>query len=61
MWWLHMIVLSLRTLLRDRAELAAEHLALQQQLAILEQTAKRPRLRTRDRVFWFGLSRPWSS
>ncbi len=61
MWLLRTIVLFLRTLLRDRAELAMENLALRQQLAILEQTAKRPRLRTRDRVFWVWLSRLWSS
>ena len=54
------MVLFLRTLLRDRAELAAENLALRQQLAILEQTAKRPRLRKRDRIFWVWLSRLWA-
>jgi hypothetical protein len=32
--------------------LAAENLALRQQLAILEHSVKRPKLRPRDRVFW---------
>ncbi len=60
MWLLRTIVLFLRTLLRDRAELAMENLALRQQLAILEQTAKRPQLRKRDRIFWVWLSRLWA-
>jgi len=56
-----MIILILRTLLRDRAELAAENLVLRQQLAILEQRSKRSRLRKRDRIFWAWLSRSWSN
>ena len=51
----------LRALFRSQAELAAENLALRQQLAILEQCSKRPRLRTRDRIFWAWLSRFWSN
>jgi hypothetical protein len=58
---LRMIVLFLRTLLRDRAELAAENLALRQQLAALSEQKKRPRLRRRDRIFWTWLSRLWSN
>ncbi len=59
MGWVKVIVVFLRALLRDRAELAAENLALRQQLAILEQRSKRPRLRKRDRIFWVWLSRLW--
>lgn len=44
---------------RDRSELAAENLALRQQLAALHYKSKRPRLRKRDRVFWAILSRIW--
>ena len=44
---------------RDRVELATENLALRQQLAILQRTARRPRLRLRDRVFWVWLSKLW--
>jgi len=40
--------------------LAAENLALRQQLAVMYRNAKRPRLRKRDRIFWVGLSRFWS-
>jgi hypothetical protein len=41
-------------------ELAAENLALRQQLAVLEQRSKRPRLRKRHRIFWVWLSRRWN-
>jgi putative transposase len=40
--------------------LAAENLALRQQLAVLQTSMKRPRLRKRDRVFWVWLSRLWA-
>ena len=45
------IVVLLRTFLLPRAALAAENLALRQQLAVLQVSMKRPRLRKRDRVF----------
>jgi putative transposase len=54
------IVYFLRAVLGDRAALAAENLALRQQLAVLLVSAKRPRLRKRDRLFWVWLSRLWS-
>ena len=44
-----------------RVELMAEILALRQQLAILNRTAKRPSLRFRDRLFWVALARFWQS
>jgi hypothetical protein len=44
-------------LVRDRLGLAAENLALRQQLAVLKRSARRPRLRQRDRIFWVWLSR----
>lgn len=53
------LVLLLRGVFRNRAELAAENLALRQQLAILQQKSKTPRLRRRDRIFWSLLSRIW--
>ena len=61
MGWIHMIFVFLRSLLRNQAELAAENLALRQQLSILEHKSKRPRLRNRDRIFWAWLSRLWSN
>ncbi len=56
---IHMIFVFLGALFRRQAELAAENLALRQQLAVLEHKSKRPRLRKRDRIFWAILSRAW--
>jgi transposase InsO family protein len=50
----------LGVLVRSRASLVAENLALRQQLAVLERSVKRPRLRRTDRIFWAWLSRLWS-
>jgi len=50
-----------RGLLCGRAELAAENVALRQQLAALQHRSKRPQLRKRDRIFWVWLSRFWSN
>ncbi len=44
-------------LVRGRAALALENLALRQQLAVLQRSVWRPRLRPRDRVFWVLLRR----
>jgi hypothetical protein len=42
-----------RALLRSRSDLVAENLLLRQQLAVLTRpTRQRPRLRTRDKLFW---------
>ena len=57
MGFVQLVVVFLRSVLRNQAELAAENLALRQQLAILKQKTKLPRLRPRDRVFWVWLSR----
>ena len=58
---LRVLFVLIRGIVADRSELAAENLALRQQLAILKQCAKRPRLRKRDRIFWAWLSRFWSN
>ncbi len=55
------LILLIRGVFRDRAELAAENLALRQQLAALQYRSKRPRLRKRDRIFWAILSRIWTN
>lgn len=57
----HLIFVFLRSLLCSQTELAAENLALRQQLAILKQKTKLTRLRPRDRVFWVWLSKLWSN
>ena len=48
-------------LFRSRASLCLEHLALRHQLAIYQQTVRRPRLHATDRLFWAWLSRLWSA
>ena len=47
-------------LFRAHASLYLENLALRHQLAVYQQTVRRPRLRTTDRLFWVWLSRLWS-
>jgi putative transposase len=47
------------SLLRSRASLHLENLALRYQLAVYRQTIARPRLRPTDRLFWAWLSRLW--
>ena len=53
------IFLPLRCLILPRMALAAEILALRQQLAVLNHTVKRSKLRQRDRLFWVVLSKLW--
>jgi hypothetical protein len=50
------VAFFLRAFLVRRAVIAAENLALRQQLAVLQVSVKRPRLRKRDRVFWVWLA-----
>ncbi|HEX2275654.1 MAG TPA: integrase core domain-containing protein [Candidatus Tectomicrobia bacterium] len=47
------------SLVRSRASLCLEHLALRHQLAVYQQTIYRPRLRSTDRVLWAWLARLW--
>ncbi len=54
-----MILYLLRALALSRATLAAENLALRQQLIVLQRSVKRPRLQKRDRLFWVWLSMLW--
>src|SRR5262245_46103958 len=53
------LFLLIRSLIVHRTALAAENLALRQQLAILNRKIHRPQLRRRDRFFWVILSRLW--
>jgi len=46
--------------LRTRRTLVLENLALRHQLAVLQRSARRPRLRTSDRLFCVLLCRMWS-
>jgi len=56
---LRLILAFLRVLFGCWAPLAAENMALRQQVAVYRQSVKRPKLRPRDRVFWVLLSRLW--
>ena len=53
------VFLFMRGFLAERTTLAAENLALRQQLAVLRHSVKRPSLRPRDRIFWVWLCRLW--
>src|SRR5512132_3116601 len=55
-----LILTGLLRVLRTRRAPVLENLALRHQLAVLQRTAPRPRLRTADRLFWVLLSRLWS-
>jgi len=55
----NVIRIIIRVLLADRSALIAENLALRQQVAVLSRSAKRPRLRQRDRIFWVWISKFW--
>src|SRR4029453_13439845 len=49
----------LRALLGSSAAVSLENVALRHQLAVLQRSARRPRLRRRDRIFWLWLARLW--
>jgi putative transposase len=53
--------LVLRPLILLRLTLAAENLALRQQLAVLNRITKRPQLCKQDRLFWVILSKLWKN
>jgi len=59
MGFLKAVFLFLRAWFASKSNLAAENLALRQQLAVMSQSVKRPKLRQRDRVFWTWLMRLW--
>ena len=57
-----MISTLLRTListLTSHRALALENLALRQQIAVLQRSVKRPRLKNSDRLFWVLLAKIW--
>src|SRR4030095_4405898 len=53
------LFLLIRSLILPRTALAAENLALRQQLAVLNRKIHRPQLHRRDRSFWMFLSQLW--
>jgi putative transposase len=57
----HLLLGLFRGLFAPRLELLAENLALRQQLAVLNRTAKRPKLGFHDHLFWSLLPRLWKN
>ena len=57
---LQSLLVFARGLLKSQADLAAENVALRQQIVVFQRSTKRPRLRMRDRVFWVWLSWLWN-
>jgi putative transposase len=55
-----LILIGLLRGIRTRRALVLENLALRHQLAVLQRSAPRLRLRRSDRLFWVLLSRLWS-
>ncbi len=53
------IIATIRALLKPRAAMAAEIIALRHQVCVLSRTTKRPQLRPLDRILWVWLSRMW--
>ena len=54
------LFLFVRCLGAPRIALAAEILALRQQLAVINRSVKRPQLRRQDRFFWVIFSKLWN-
>jgi putative transposase len=55
------ILFTAKSTVKTHRELALENLALRQQLAVLKQSKKRPKLSNTDRCFWIMLSRAWKN
>jgi putative transposase len=49
-----------RALLANSAAVSLENVALRHQLAVLQRSVDRPRLRRRDRLLWVALSQLWA-
>jgi hypothetical protein len=50
---------SLALICSGHRAVALENVALRQQLAVFRRTARRPQLRTKDRLFWVLLAKAW--
>ena len=54
------LFVTLRSILRSRADLQVENLALRHQIGVLQRSLKKcPKLTSMDRLFWVSLSRLW--
>ena len=59
MRWVTALWFAFRAGATSRGDLIAENLALRHQISILQRSAKRPKLRPLDRLFWVWLSCLW--
>jgi hypothetical protein len=58
--WFKMLFATVLSVLRGRASLQLENVALRHQIGVLQRSAKRrPQLSTADRLLWVWLSRLW--
>jgi hypothetical protein len=57
--WLGLLVSAVSSLLKSRAAVQLENVALRHQLAVLQRSVKRPRLNSSDRLLWVWFSRVW--
>jgi hypothetical protein len=55
----HLLLALLRTIIQDCSQLLLEILALRHQPLVLHRSAKQPRLRQTDQLFWIFLSSFW--
>ena len=55
-----LLLSTVRTVTRSRADLLIEIAALRQQLEVYSRASPRPRLERRDRLFWIWLCRRWA-
>ena len=60
LFYLRLVVSTLRRAGASRRDLLWENLALRQQLAVYQRQTHRPRLRQHDRLFWSLLARRWA-
>ena len=57
--WLEMLLAAAAALLKTRAALQLENIALRHQIGVLQRSVKRPRLKPSDRALWVWLSFLW--
>ena len=57
---LRIVAMLIWSKIKITLNLAAENIALRQQLAVMQRTNKRPKIRMADRIFWIVLSRIWT-
>ena len=57
---LRLVLGLIRAMFVSRGMLAAENMALRQQLLVLRRSVQRPKVNRADRIFWSWLSRLWS-